>query len=592
MTVPLFTVENGALRITNNICSLCNEEFDGNDFVRHLVVKKHLNRQYLTRQFCTSLALSSSYISSEELPLPFTALQPLIFYLKSQRLPLFFKQLYSCHKCSLVYDSIHILFSHLNKCDPIKVEVDTETTQPETQPENNETQQQRNESIPELNYSVKSEAHSSNSEGSPSKEDTEKNDAEEEEVVVVENGLGELLKEDVSVNNKKEDTGANKEKEEDIPDSDLHLLAEKPVTVTQAQSIIECPPHHCPKLQRSVLISIQTDDVPKSVSRLIDTGKCIRRYDITDSNETVLLKSASIPRSASPTKEFTHGSQKNGHSPKGTLESRSNKRLLRSLSKKPEPKSVAKGNKVHKAKVENDTFVVNKKKFSKICPSIIKPVKCKFCKRGNFKNETSLHVHYQNVHEFYPMKQQSELMLSRFTQNETKKCFQFRCLVCMKMFENFTQLSLHRCKYYQLNIPKKHSNRGRPPNSSKIDYNATDPDALPDYESESEFFKNLGLIRHNNTRFKCKHVKPKLQNISNKIAAKMVTNKAAESIRVKAVSGMAIGKRRPNPSASPYNGHTVGRLRMQSSPKRTRSSLPDDVIISPVLYSPRGNTYK
>lgn len=551
----VYAVENGALKITNNICSLCNEEFT--DFVHHLVRRKHINSQFLTREFCSSLKLNADLICAQPLPLSFASLQTLIFYLKSHKLPLYFKQLYSCHKCLLVHDSITLLFSHLNNCDSKR-------------PENNDSEQIQETTIPHTNHSNKLQNGIFNLD-----EESSSRKANIQEVLA-------------NVNAKNDNIAENVNNSSDSKVKVVEEVAIDSTTATKtglATNTTEAVPFQFVISAGSDQLQIQ--EVDSSASR---RPFPTRLNSAKNEPEMIILR----PTTRSVLQSKSNGSLNGSKSlpKKQALESRSNKRLLRSLNKKPDLKSVIKA-KAHKAKSkpENDTIVFNsvsKKKVNKICASLFKTLKCKFCNRGSFKNEANLQTHYQNVHNFTTLKQPSELLMTRFTSNDSKEYFQFRCLVCLKMFENFTALSQHRCTYVQprtINIPsKKHLTRSKG-GTEKTD-SVVDLDELPDYASEVEFFKNFGLIRKKNSAFRCSHVKSMQITVSPKEPSKKtVKHKFSSNDKV-------ILTLRPatNETVSGKNGHhrlhqngfteMQVRRRNDDHQLRKRTNIPDNVIIS------------
>lgn len=555
--------ENGALRITNNICSLCNEEFG--DFVQHMVKRKHINSKYLTREFCTKLQLNDELISSQTLPLSFSSLQTLIFYLKSQKLPLYFKQLYSCHKCFLVYDSITLLISHLNTCDSIRPENGSDHHFSETIIPHHSTNHHLATKLQNGIFKVEEESSS--------------REAHIQEVLKAKSSHFD------NVNNSS--------------DSKVKVVEEVAIDSTTATKSTAASTSTADVLFQCVVSAgsdqLQIQEVDSSASRLPSPPS-------RQKNESDMVILRPTTRSVLLSKQCFNGVKDQKSLPKKqALESRSNKRLLRSLNKKPDLKSVIKA-KAHKAKSkpENDTIVFNsvsKKKVSKICASLFKPLKCKFCNRGNFKNEANLQVHYQNVHNFTTVKQPSELLLARFTCNDSKEYFQFRCLVCLKMFENFTALSLHRCTFVQpktINIPKKPLNRGGKGGADKAN-SATDPDTLPDYASENEFFKNLGLVRKANSTFRCAHLKPTQNSVSPrelyKRTAKTKLSPNSEVIVTlkPIVNGVVNGKNDHQRQLHPHNGFTemqtrrsllLNKQNLDGHQLRKRANLPENVIIS------------
>lgn len=564
MFSSVYAVENGALKITNNICSLCNEEFT--DFVQHLVRRKHINSHFLTPEFCSSLKLNAELISAQPLPLSFASLQTLIFYLKSHKLPLYFKQLYSCHKCLLVHDSITLLFSHLNNCDSIRPENDSEHIQATT--------------IPHTNHSNKLQNGNFNLDGESSSREA---------------NLQEMR---VNVTAKKDNTAENVNNTSDSKIKIVEEVAIDSTTATKAEpatNTTETVPFQFVISAGSDQLQIQ--EVDSSASR---RPSPTRASLAKNEPEMIILRPTT--RSVLQSKQGLNGSLNNGPKSnmprKQALESRSNKRLLRSLNKKPDLKSVIKA-KAHKAKSkpENDTIVFNsvsKKKVNKICASLFKTLKCKFCNRGSFKNEANLQTHYQNVHNFATMKQPSELLMTRFTSNDSREYFQFRCLVCLKMFENFTALSQHRCTYVQprtINIPsKKHLTRSKG-GTDKVD-TVVDLDALPDYTSEMEFFKNIGLIRKKNSPFKCSHVKSmQINNSSKEPNKRSVKNKCSSNDQV-IVTLRPIVNGAVNGKSEHHRFHQNGFTEMQTRRRtddhqlRKRTNIPDNVIISLVEKTP------
>lgn len=464
-----------------------------------------------------------------------------------------------------MHDSITLLFSHLNNCDSIRPENDSEHIQATTIPHNNHSKK-----LPNGIFNLDGESSSRK--------------ANVQEV------LGNVIP-------KNDNTAENVNISSDSKVKIVEEVAIDSTTATkpeQTANTTEAVPFQFVISAGSDQLQIQ--EVDSSASRRPSPT----RLNLTK-NEPEMIIVRPTTRSVLQSKQCSNGSLNNGSKSlpkKQALESRSNKRLLRSLSKKPDLKSVIKA-KAHKAKTkpENDTIVFNsvsKKKVNKICASLFKTLKCKFCNRSSFKNEANLQTHYQNVHNFATVKQPSELLMTRFTSNDSKEYFQFRCLVCLKMFENFTALSQHRCTYVQprtINIPsKKHLTRSKR-GTEKVN-SVVDLDALPDYANEMEFFKNLGLIRKKNSTFKCSHVKSMQVNVSPKEPSKRTVKSKFSSNDQVIVTLRPIINGTVNGKNGHHRFHQNGFTEMQTRRRtddhqlRKRTNIPDNVIISLVEKTP------
>lgn len=401
------------------LCRICNQPYQS--FVQHLIDFNHINKDFLTQDFCSSLSLPPECVLSTKLPEISSPLNSLVFYLKSCKLPPYCKKFYCCHQCGFSLDSINLLFCHLNKC-------------------------QRKKQDSNVNHQ--------------------------------------------SSNCQKTDLMKVKKETKMWQKPDFSQILSANLSSTSSPGI----PNHAYSPNSIEVITIDSDDEDgdssySSQSNSLYSPSSNDQTAVSPFQEQVALNS-SIPSSShdrcSPVKQ-EHSSR---GTYKHTLQSRSNKRLLRNLKKSPTKLLTSRSSSA------SDTIIL--KSPYTICGKIKTKHKCMFCSKL-LKTEDLLKMHYQKTHNFSQPMSSSDSILTRMIPNEcVKKCFQFRCLSCMKMFESFNFLSQHRCKHFR-HFRFKNDD---PPLS--VDARTTNDLNVSEYETEIVFFKNLGLVRVKPNSF-CSH---------------------------------------------------------------------------------------
>lgn len=313
------------------------------------------------------------------------------------------------------------------------------------------------------------------------------------------------------------------------------------VTKNSIRSLASLLPSSPIRLIDEVDVAIIKNYVPKSSNEKINSS--MRKNSPQTSDEEIVIKiaecysstnyngngdSASESNESSSTSSLSTASSSSS-SKLSTIESRSNARLLRNLNKtnhsnqNPKEIGLMKKAKQRKNSIEiirnSDTIVFNRSDrrfkrlhndFNKIC--------CQICQRKLPRSLENIRLHYRIAHNFLFIQTESDILLTR--KHNDRQCFNFCCLTCLRKFTNFDNVINHRCK---IASSKKNpestdceSSPSTAPRPTSIDLLETNknikmdqPELVIDYESQEEFFRNLGLIRKSRDRIPCPHIQTK-----------------------------------------------------------------------------------